>query len=129
MKIKTIINTLIVGSIFLIIYFFAGHDFVRFYFGGKTEIHETAEHINRLCNANGSCPETLEGWQIRGEGSGMMFKGNMIYFITQAEGSKAGDQSKKHQEFKLVYRFFLPDHWYEARGGVGMKVSSGWESR
>ena len=129
MKMKTLINTLIIASILLILYFFVGHDFVKFFFGGKTEILEAAEHINKLCNANGSCPKTLEGWQVRGSGSKRLFKGNMIYFVTPGAGSKDSGKSEKYQDFRLVYRFFLPDDWFEAQVGVGKKVTSGWESR
>lgn len=126
MKIK---NVLIIGSILLILYFFVGHDFVKFFFSGKTKILEAAAHINKLCNANGSCPLTLEGWQVRGSGSERLFKDNMIYFVTPGAGSKDSGKINKHQEFRLVYRFFLPDDWFEAQGGVGKKVTSGWKSR
>lgn len=129
MKIKTIANSLIIGTILLIIYLFVGHDFVRFYFGGKTEILEAGESINRLCNTNGSCPKTLEGWKLRGSGSGTLHKGNMMYYVTPGGGNKDGDKGKEPQEFILVYRFFLPDHWFEVQGGVGKKVTSGWKSR
>ncbi|MEW6671624.1 MAG: hypothetical protein AB1427_07965 [Thermodesulfobacteriota bacterium] len=128
MKKKTVVNTLIVGSIFLIFYFFVGHDFVKFYFGGKTEILEAAEHINKLCNANGSCPTVLGGWQKAYSGN-HLFKGNMLYFVDTGEGGKDKGRSRKLQEFRLVYRFFMPDNWFEARGGVGMKVTSGWMDR
>ncbi len=129
MKKKTVVNTLIIGSILLILYFFVGHDFVKFYFSGKTEILEAGAHINKLCNANRSCPKTLEGWQVWRSGSESLFKDNMIYFVTPGERSKDSSKSKKHQEFRLVYRFFLPDDWFEVQGGVGMKVTSGWKSR
>ena len=129
MKMKTIINSLIIGAIIFILYFFVGHDFTKFYFGGKTELLETAEHINKLCNANGLCPIKLEGWQVIESQSKRLYKDNMIYIVTLGEGSKNGGMSKKHQEFRLVYRFFPPDHWFEAQGGVGKKVTSGWESR
>ncbi len=129
MKKKTIVNTLIIGSILLILYFFVGHDFVKFYFGGKTEILEAGAHINKLCNANRSCPKTPEGWQAWRSESEALFKENMIDFVTPGEGSKDNGKRKKHQEFRLVYRFFLPDDWFEVQGGVGKKVTSGWKSR
>ncbi len=129
MKKKTVLNTLIIGSILLILYSFLGHDFVKFYFGGKTEILEAAAHINKLCNANGSCPTTLKGWQVWRSGSETLFKDNMLYFVTPGERSKDSDKSKKHQTFRLVYRFFMPDHWFEVQSGVGKKVTSGWKSR
>ena len=58
MKMKTVVNTLIVSSIILTLYFFVGHGFVKFYFSGKKEILQTAAFINDLCNASGSCPLT-----------------------------------------------------------------------
>jgi len=129
MKKKTVVNTLIIGSILLILYFFVGHDFVKFSFGGKTEILEAGAHINKLCNSNGSCPKTLEGWQVWRSGSETLFKDNMLYFVAPGGGSKDSGKSKKHQEFRLVYRFNLPDHWFEVQGGVGKKVTSGWKTR
>jgi len=129
MKKKTVVNTLIIGFILVILYIFLGHDFVKFFFGGKTQMLETAKHINKLCNANGLCPELLEGWQARGSGSKMLFKDNMIYFLTTGVGEKDSGKAKKHQEFRLVYRFFLPDHWFEVKGGFGKRVTSGWKSR
>ncbi|MFX1298406.1 MAG: hypothetical protein ACFFD2_26570, partial [Promethearchaeota archaeon] len=63
MKMKTVVNTLIIGSILLILYLFVGHGFVKFYFGGKKEILQTAALINDLCNSNGFCPLILEGWE------------------------------------------------------------------
>jgi hypothetical protein len=129
MKKKTVLNTLIIGSIFLILYFFVGHDFVKFYFGGKTKILEAAAHINKLCNANGSCPTTLEGWQVWKDGSETLFKDNMLYFVKPDEESKDNDKNKEYRSFRLAYRFFMPDHWFEAQGGVDRQVTSGWKSR
>lgn len=124
-----VLNTLIIGSILLILYSFVGHNFVKFYFGGKTEILEAAAHINKLCSANGSCPTTLYGWQVRRNGSETLFKDNMLYFVNLGERSEHSDKSKRHQTFRLVYRFFMPDHWFEVQGGVGKKVTSGWITR
>jgi hypothetical protein len=129
MKKKAVVNTLIIGSILLILYPFVGHDFVKFYCGGKTEILEAGTHINKLCNADGSCPEILEGWQVWISGSKTLFKDNMMYYVTPGEAGKQNDNGKKHQEFRLVYRFFMPDHWFEVQGGVGKQVTSGWKSR
>ena len=129
MKKKTVLNALLIGSILLICYYFAGHHFATFYFGGKTAMLETAAHINKLCNTNGTCPTTLEGWQVRRNGSETLFKDNMLYFVTSGEGGKDSDQRKKHQSFRLVYRFLIPDDWFEVQGGVGKKVTSGWKSR
>jgi len=129
MKMKTVLNTLIIGSLFLILYFFAGHDFVKFYFGGKTEILQAAAHINKLCSADESSPTTLKGWQVWRSGRETLSKDNMLYFVTPGKGSKGSDKSKRHQTFRLVYRFFMPDHWFEVQGGVGKNVASGWKSR
>ena len=126
---KTVLNSLIVGLIFLILYLFAGHGFVKFYAGGKTEILETGAHINKLCNANGTCPTILDGWQMSGTNSDMLIKDNMVYFVGSGEGSIDSDKSKNHQTFRLVYRFFVPDDWFEVQGGVGKKVTSAWKSR
>ena len=48
MKMKTVVNALIISSILLIAYLFIGHGFVEFYFGGKKEILETAALIDVL---------------------------------------------------------------------------------
>lgn len=129
MKKKTVVNILIIGSILLIFYPFLGHDFVKFYCGGKTEILEAGAHINKLCNASGSCPKIIEGWQVWISGSETLFKDNMMYYVTPGGGSRDNDNSKKNQEFKLVYRFFMPDSWFEVQGGVGKQVTSGWRGR
>lgn len=126
---KNVVNTLIVGAILLIVYTFVGHDFVKFYFGGETELRQAAANINKLCNDNGSCPTTPDGWQRWGSGSEELFKDNMLYFVTPGEVEKDNEKSKKHQEFRLVYRFFMPSKWFEAQGGVGREVTSGWKSR
>jgi hypothetical protein len=128
MKVKTAVNTLIVASILLIFYFFVGHGFVKFYTGGKTELLETAAYINKLCNANGSCPTTLEGWQ-KSHSESTLTKGRMLYYVNPEEEIKGSGERKKNQTFKLVYRFFMPDNWFEARGGVGKEVTSGWTGR
>ncbi len=125
---KKIMNILIGGFILLILYFFAGHDFVKFYSGGQAEIIETAAHINELCDTNGSCPTTLEGFQKWDSGSGELSKGNMLYFVTPGEGGKDDDKGIKHKEFRLIYRFFMPDKWFEVQGGVGKNLTSGWKS-
>lgn len=126
---KNALNTLIVSSIFLILYTFVGHDFVKYYFGGKAEMLNAAEHINELCNANGECPTSLEGWRQLGKGGDRLTKGSMLYLITPARGGDGDKKSKGHQTFRLVYRFFMPDDWFEVQGGVGEKITSGWKSR
>jgi hypothetical protein len=129
MKKKSIVNILIISSILLILYFFVGHDFVKFYVGGKAEILNTAAEINKQCNADGACPTSLEGWQVRRDEPLMLSKGNMLYFVTTDKEDKDGDKGMKNQSFKLVYRFFMPDDWFEVQGGVGKQVISGWKSR
>ena len=124
MKIKYV---LIIGSILLILYFTVGFNFAEFYFGGKTKILEAAAHINKLCNANGSCPLTLEGWQV--EKNGTLRKDKMLYFVVPVDGSKDSEKSIKPQAFRLVYMMTIPDHWFEAQGGVGKSVTSSWKSR
>ena len=124
MKIKHI---LIIGSVLLIFYFFVGFNFAEFYFGGKTKLLEAAGNINKLCNDNGSCPQTLEGWQI--EENGTLRKDKMLHFVVPVDGSKDSVKSMKPQAFRLVYVMTIPDHWFEAQGGVGKKVTSGWKSR
>jgi len=121
-------GVVIIGLILLILYFFAGHDFAKFYFGGKSEILEAAEHINKLCNADGKCPTTLEGWR-ESHTAGNLVKGNMFYFVTPEEGVKGSGEKNKNQTFRLIYRFSVPDHWFEVKGGVGRKVTSGWTGR
>ena len=127
MKIKPV-NILMILSILLMLYFFAGHDFMKFYFGGKAEILEAGDHINKLCNANGSCPTTLEGWEKANSGANLI-KGNMLYYVDPGKDIKDGGEKKKNRTFKLVYRFFMPDDWFEVHGGVGKKVTSGWTGR
>ncbi len=127
MKKKTIVKTLIIGSILLILYFFIGQGFVEFYFGGKKEILQTAVLINDLCNANGSCPLMLENWE--GE-NGRLRKGRLLYIATPIQGSENNEKSLKPQSFKLIYVMtFPPDDWFEVQGGVGKKVTSGWTGR
>jgi len=120
MKIKNVINALIVGSILLILYVFVGHDFVRFYLGGKAELIETAERIHQLCNDNGECPTQMQGWQKRHNGS--LSRDHMLYFVVPGE-------DRKPQAFRLVYSFFMPDDWFEVEGGADRPLISGWESR
>lgn len=120
MKMKSAGNALIVGSILLILYVFIGHDFVKFHLGGKTEMLELAEQISRQCNAEKACPPSLPGWQPYGNSA--LARGNMLYFLN----TESGDQ---HQSFRLVYRFSMPDDWFEAEGGVDRQVSAGWKSR
>lgn len=129
MKMRSVLNGLIVGAIALVLYAFAGHDFVKFYLGGKSEMVASAMQINMQCNAQRACPTTLEQWQVRGTGGATLFKGNMLYFVTPGEGGAESEQGMGHQGFRLVYRFFMPDSWFEVQGGVGRQVTSGWKSR
>ena len=122
-------NIVIVGFIVLVAYYFAGHDYLRFLLGGKSAMLEVAAQINDLCNTDGSCPTTLEGWQAAPGESVMLSRDNMLYFASPGEGRDASVGNKKYPAFRLVYRFFLPDHWFEARGGTNQAVTSGWESR
>lgn len=122
--VTTVSNALVVGGILLILYMFVGHGYVRFLFGGKAEMLQAAAEVNRLCNTDGSCPVSLPGWREQEHGPASLRKDVMLYLVTPGGG---GD-GKEHQAFRLVYTFFLPDHWFEARGGVGREVTSGWES-
>ncbi len=127
MKMKTVVNTLIVGSILLFLYLFIGHGVVEFYSGGKKEILQTAVLINNLCNDNGSCPLVLESWE--GE-NGKLRKGRMLYVATPIPGSENNEKSLKPQSFKLIYVMTFPtDDWFEVQGGVGKTVTSGWTGR
>ena len=126
MKIRTIANALIIGSVFLIIYVVAGQSYVNFYTGGETELLSIAEKINNLCNVNGACPTSLDGWQNSAGASGPLRKGDMLYFVSS---SNEGSTGKHHQTFRLVYSFFTPDSWFEASGGVGKSITSGSVSR
>ena len=120
-------NIFVVGSILLILYAFIGHAFVEFYFGGKTEILNAGVQFNNLCNANGACPLTLEGW--KGE-NGRLNKGRMLYIVPRVQGSEDNEKNTKPQTFKLIYRMaFPPDTWFEVQGGVGKNVTSGWTGR
>lgn len=127
MKAKAIRNTLVVGSLLLVLYVFVGHGFVEFFIGGKDKIIKTADHINNLCNTNGSCPLTLDGWT--GD-NGRLRKGQMLYIATQAHLNDHAEMSHKPQSFKLVYVMAFPqDDWFEVQGGVGKTVTSGWTGR
>lgn len=127
MKAKTVRNTLIAGSILLAIYVLVGHGFVEYFLNGKDEMIKTADQINNLCNANGSCPLTLEGWS--GE-NGRLRKGQMLYIAAQAQENEIEGMSHKPQSFKLVYVMSVPqDDWFEVQGGVGRSVTSGWAGR
>jgi len=128
MKVKTILNGLIIGAILLIVYFVAGHNYVKFYFGGQTDLRQAATNFNKLCNADGSCPTALEGWSTQGITGDRLFRDNMVYIPDP--GDKADDtKANAPRSFRLVYGFFMPDHWFEAQGGVGKQVTSGWKSR
>jgi len=129
MKKKPLFKALSVGVIVAILYYFVGHDFMTFYVGGKTELLATAAQINERCNADGACPAALEGWTPLGSRADVLSRDNMLYFVTAGETDAAGDQSKANQGFKLVYRFFMPDDWFEAGGGVGRTLTSGWTGR
>lgn len=121
MKMKTASNTLVIGSLLLLLYLFVGHGFVHFYLGGKAELLETAAEIKAQCDGGGACPATLPGWQPWGDNRALA-KGEMLYFAVE-------DESGRRSSFRLVYRFFMPDDWFEAEGGVDKSVSSGWKSR
>lgn len=129
MKKKPLLKALSFGVIVAILYYFVGHDFMTFYVGGKTELLATAAQINERCNADGACPAALEGWTPLGSRADVLSRDNMLYFVTAGETDAAGDQSKANQGFKLVYRFFMPDDWFEARGGIGRTLTSGWTGR
>ncbi len=127
MKMKPV-TILIMLAALMMLYLFAGHDVVTFYAGGKTEILEAGNQITALCNAHGACPTSLEGWEQSAAGNSLA-KGSMLYFVDAGEDGKDGNARKSHQTFKLVYRFSMPDDWYEVRGGVGTKVTAGWAGR
>jgi len=104
-----------------------GQGFVAFYLGGKEEILKTATIINSLCNASGSCPVTLEGWQ--GE-SGKLRKGQMLYMTTPVSGSGNNETGLNPQSFRLIYVMSFPtDDWFEVQGGVGKNITSRWTGR
>lgn len=120
-------NILIVGTVFLIFYAMAGSQLAGFYFGGKKAILAAGEEINKLCNEQGACPQTLSGWREQREG--LLRKDSMLYFLP---AEKPGDGNKGKpgpQSFRIVYSMPMPDNWFEVQGGVGKKVSSGWKSR
>ena len=114
-------NSIVVGAVLLVLYLFAGHDFVKFYLGGKAELLEAAAQIDGQCDADGACPTTLPGWHAWGDGRALA-QGSMLYFVDVVEAGRP-------QRFRLVYRFFMPDDWFEAEGGVNRPVSAGWKSR
>lgn len=120
-------KALIIGSILVLLFIFIGQGFVAFYLGGKEEILKTAALINNMCNAKGSCPVTLEGWQ--GE-SGKLRKGPMLYMATPVPGSQNNEKSLTPHSFRLIYVMSFPaDDWFEVQGGVGKNITSGWTGR
>ena len=124
---KKTLNLGIVAAILAILYFTMGFSFVEFYFGGKDNTLHVAEAINKLCNDNGVCPETLDGWQpVR---KGVQRKDQLLYFAADGDRNETASSNPKPQTFRLVYSTTLPDHWFEAQGGVGKQVNSGWKSR
>jgi len=122
-------NILIICSFLLVLYFVIGHGFIKFYLGGKAETLNAAEHINKQCNTNGSCPVSLEEWQAQTSGSERLLNDNIQYHVASERGINGRDMNKKNQTFTLTYGFFIPDHWFEVQGGVGKKVTSSWKSR
>lgn len=127
MKIRTIVNMLIVGSVLAIVYLVAGRGYVNFHSGGQADFLRIAEQINGQCNANSACPTSLEGW--RETSAGRLRKEDMLYIVSTGEGGKAGATAKPHQTFRMIYTFFGPDSWFQAQGGVGMTLTSGMVSR
>lgn len=125
---QKLVKILIISATLLVVYIFAGHDVVSFYAGGKAEILEAGNRINALCNAHGACPSTLEGWEKSSAGASLS-QGRMLYFVDSGEDGTDGGARKNHQSFKLVYRFSVPDDWYEVKGGVGKQVAAGWAGR
>jgi|GEM_PF-1026437 len=125
--IRTIVNMLIVGSILLLFYLYAGRSYVDFHTGGQADLLKLAEQINGQCNAKGACPTSLEGWRETSAGS--LRKNDMVYIVSSGEEDKARAKAKPHQSFRLIYTFFGPDSWFQAQGGVGMAMTSGMVSR
>lgn len=125
---KRKLNIFMIGSIFLLIFAFVGQEFLVFYSGGKSEMLEAGERINKLCNDNGACPASIEGWQKSYLGA-YLTKGNMRYYANLGKETKDGGKGENNQTFKMVYSFFMPDDWFEVQGGVGKQVTSGWSGR
>lgn len=54
----------------------------------------------------------------------------MLYIATQNQTNKNDGMGDKPQSFKLIYVMAFPqDDWFEAQGGVGKNVTSGWTGR
>ena len=127
MKMKTAVKTLTIGSILMLLCLFIGQGMIEFYFGGKKEMLQAAALVNNLCNANGSCPLMIEGWD--GE-NGRLRKGRLLYMTAPIPGRENNEKSLSPQSFRLIYVMtFPPDDWFEVRGGVGKEVTSGWTGR
>ena len=88
-----------------ILYTFAGHNYVKFYFGGKADFLELAASINQLCNANRSCPQFLEGWRASSGGRDGLRKGSMLYFPSAREGDEKSANSSEYRQFTLNLQF------------------------
>ena len=127
--IRTVKSALTVGFIALVAYYFAGHGYLRFYPAGRSQMLQIAAQINQQCSAQRSCPKALAGWQAGDSESVMLSKEDLRYFASPTEGNNDKSGSGEYPAFRLIYRFFPPDHWFEARGGVNQAVSHGWQSR
>ena len=124
-----LVNYLIVGGILAILYAFVGHGYVKFYFGGKAEFLDLASSINEFCNTRQFCPATPAGWPTPGGKTAGLGNGNLYYYPVSREGAEENATNGIFHEFRLVYGFFAPGHWFEAGGGVGRKLTSGWRYR
>ena len=95
---KAVLNTVLIGLLALVAYYFAGHGCVRFYLSGRAQLLEIAEPINQRCNAESSCPTTLAGWQASAGTSVMLSTDDMLYFASAlpAVMTKAGLEITRH---------------------------------
>ena len=111
-----VLTTLFIGLMITIPLVMWGGPLMKLYvFGEKTEMIETAEHINALCNANGSCPETLEGW----EGFDRWNKRDNVRHHAYRRGQgEHTDEPKAYHAFRLLYFVPIPDHKFMVRGGA-----------
>ena len=121
-----ILNFLILGAIFAILYIFIGRGYVEF---DSAEVLKLAAEINKQCNDDGSCPARLDGWAVLREGKAELKKGPMIYYPVPVDEGVNSQKHTEYKSFRLVYGFFLPDNWFEAQGGVDKPLTSGWENR
>ena len=128
MKLRTIVNGVIICIAVAVPAAVILPSYISFYFGGKEEFEAIAEQINERCNSDNKCPEYLEGWRP-GSGPAKLRKDHMYYYYYPKQADDRTPNGNSADRFRLVFGLAGPDHWYEASGGVGKQTKIGWQNR